>query len=97
MTKQDFNGHTDAPTNNGIKELDGLCEKYNNGKLNISQLVCSIWNVAIYNEDLLAENVRLREGLAKLKDKADYLSRSEREYVLDVCHKALQETPDDRT
>lgn len=37
-----------APTNNGIPELDDICERYNNGEINISQLVCSIWNQGVY-------------------------------------------------
>jgi len=36
-----------APTYNGIPELDDICEQYNAGKLNISQLVCTIWNKAL--------------------------------------------------
>lgn len=33
-----------APTDNAIPELDKVCEEYNNGKLTLSQLVCTIWN-----------------------------------------------------
>lgn len=36
-----------APTNNGIPELDNICKKYNNREITISSLVCNIWNKAI--------------------------------------------------
>ena len=38
----------DAPTNNGIEELDAICRKYNEGKIDLSQLVCTVWNKALY-------------------------------------------------
>ena len=37
-----------APTNNGIKELDNLCKKYNAGEIDLSQLICTVWNKALY-------------------------------------------------
>jgi len=37
-----------APTNNGITELDELCEQYNDGEIGITELVCNIWNRAYY-------------------------------------------------
>jgi hypothetical protein len=37
-----------APTDNGIPELDELCEEYNNGDIGMSELVCNIWNRAYY-------------------------------------------------
>ncbi len=36
-----------APTDNGIPQLDRHCERYNNGDIDVSQLVCSVWNEAI--------------------------------------------------
>jgi len=38
----------DAPTDNGIYELDSICRKYNAGQIDISKLVCDIWNKALY-------------------------------------------------
>ena len=38
-----------APIDNGIPALDNLCGKFNRGEINLSQLVCSIWNVASYS------------------------------------------------
>ena len=38
----------EAPTNNGIEELDSICHKYNAGQIDISKLVCTIWNKALY-------------------------------------------------
>ncbi|MBE9515935.1 MAG: hypothetical protein IME93_03040 [Proteobacteria bacterium] len=37
-----------APTDNGIEELDELCEQYNSGEIDITKLVCNIWNRAVY-------------------------------------------------
>lgn len=37
-----------APIDNGIPELDELCEEYNDGEINITELVCNIWNRAYY-------------------------------------------------
>jgi len=39
--------NTKAPTDNGIEQLDRVCKRYNDGDINISQLVCTIWNEAI--------------------------------------------------
>ena len=36
-----------APTDNGIEFLDAICERYNKGEINISQLVCDVWNKAL--------------------------------------------------
>lgn len=36
-----------APTNNGIEELDSICQKYNDGKIDVGQLVCTVWNTAL--------------------------------------------------
>ncbi len=36
-----------APMDNGIPELDALCEQYNAGKINLNALVCRIWNKAL--------------------------------------------------
>jgi len=36
-----------APTDNGIVQLDGLCKKYNDGEINICELVCRVWNGAV--------------------------------------------------
>ena len=38
---------SDAPTDNGIEELDSICRKYNAGQIDISNLVCTIWNKAL--------------------------------------------------
>lgn len=38
----------DAPVDNGIPDLDSICDRYNKGEINISQLVCTIWNQALY-------------------------------------------------
>lgn len=38
----------DAPTENGIAELDELCRQYNEGHINLSQLICTVWNKALY-------------------------------------------------
>jgi len=42
------NEASDAPTDNGIPELDELCEQYNDGEIGITELVCNIWNRAYY-------------------------------------------------
>lgn len=39
--------NTKAPTDNGIEKLDNVCHRFNNGDINIGQLVCTIWNEAI--------------------------------------------------
>ena len=39
--------NTKAPTDNRIEKLDRVCQRYNNGEINISQLVCTIWNEAV--------------------------------------------------
>jgi len=36
-----------APTNNGIPDLDAICERYNKGEIDINQLVCTVWNKAL--------------------------------------------------
>ncbi|MFB5646025.1 MAG: hypothetical protein ACE5R3_05435 [Nitrosopumilaceae archaeon] len=36
-----------APVDNGIKELDLICQKFNNKEINLNQLVCKIWNTAL--------------------------------------------------
>lgn len=36
-----------APTDNGIEELDEICESFNAGKINLTQLVCTAWNKAL--------------------------------------------------
>lgn len=36
-----------APVDSGIKELDGFCEKYNKGEMDLCDLVCRIWNTAL--------------------------------------------------
>lgn len=38
-----------APTDSGINALDSICSKYNRGEIDISQLVCTVWNVAKAN------------------------------------------------
>lgn len=35
-----------APEDNGIEELDSICQRFNKGEIGLSQLVCTIWNVA---------------------------------------------------
>jgi hypothetical protein len=49
-----------APIDSGIAELDSLCRKYNSGQLNISQLVCSVWNRGLFvggqDQELLKVN-----------------------------------------
>ncbi len=37
-----------APTDNCIEQLDKVCKRFNDGDINISQLVCTIWNEAIF-------------------------------------------------
>ena len=38
-----------APTNNGINELDQICEEFNNSsEANLTELVCDVFNKAIY-------------------------------------------------
>ena len=36
-----------APIDNGIEELDALCEKYNSGEIGLCKLICDCWNKAI--------------------------------------------------
>jgi len=36
-----------APTDNNIAQLDKVCKRFNDGDINISQLVCTIWNEAM--------------------------------------------------
>ena len=38
----------DAPTDNGIDELDDLCGQFNRGEINLSQLICTVWNKGYY-------------------------------------------------
>lgn len=44
--EQEISELRNAPTDNGIKELDALCEKFNKGEINTCTLVCDIWNKA---------------------------------------------------
>ncbi len=36
-----------APTDNGIEKLDSICNRYNDGDIDICQLVCTVWNTAL--------------------------------------------------
>jgi len=38
---------SNAPVDNGIPELDNLCGKFNRGEIDLSQLVCAVWNTAL--------------------------------------------------
>ena len=40
-------GRQVAPTDNGIQELDSICELYNEGEIDLGTLVCNVWNTAI--------------------------------------------------
>jgi len=33
-----------APTDNGIPKLDEMCRQYNDGEINLNELVCRAWN-----------------------------------------------------
>jgi hypothetical protein len=36
-----------APTDNGVKEADFWCKKYNDGEIDLNELVCNLWNTAL--------------------------------------------------
>ena len=38
--------HLIAPVDNGIDSLDKICKRFNDGEINLSQLVCTVWNVS---------------------------------------------------
>ena len=35
-----------APTDNGIEHLDNICEAFNSGEIDLTKLICGIWNTA---------------------------------------------------
>lgn len=57
-----------APEDNGIPELDSLCARYNAGEIDLTQLVCSAWNmsslpsIAEKREEDAPEDCELCEG-----------------------------------
>lgn len=46
--KEKYEPKCEAPTDNGIEEMDSLCGRYNAGEIGLSALVCYLWNAAYF-------------------------------------------------
>jgi hypothetical protein len=68
--------NTHAPIDNCIEELDSLCRKYNSGNMNLSQLVCSVWNTGVFVGS--KENNHLKDGVNSASERLKELSAEDR-------------------
>lgn len=67
---KELQAQNEAPIDNDIPEIDSLCKQYNEGQMDITGLVCRIWNAAVIAIDT---NAIQAEAIESTLDKFHHL------------------------